>query len=417
MSKLIRNQIRYIPWHKQKSINLKQDDFELIYMSLDPNKKIKGESYTIRSLFRENGSWIKIKRGHQYNLYIHENGEYTHFWTNFYDDSKNYQGVTENSGKRAITTVKTLFEEETGTTLLKAFGYSPIEIKLMCSPKQFYYTNPKFMNPNEDISSVSMVDFTSHYPSCAAGQLPDYHTAITCEGTIEPTKEYPFALYVKSGHIAEYGRFDSHTWVKHALFDRLFVFQDEYKGNRLVHKAQHPFIKPENDVTILMKPSKYQLGNVYAKLYSKRKENEEFKNAMNKSIGYMATASYKTFKLAHIRAFIIARANAKMLKVADEINIRNIIQICVDGAAYIGSREQGVNEKALGLLHQEFRGAIGRFSQLNCYIIKKDNAIIKVKHGCYNACTDGSDIDHPTSLNDIKKWYKQSKIYEEEQNG
>ena len=414
MSGSYRHAITHINWRTQKTVNLKQDDFSNLYSSLDPNKMIDCGYHTVRKLFREDGTWIKKKHGYQYDLYLYKDGQYSHFWTNYADDSKNYGTVKENSGRKAISTVKRLFEEKTGTTLKKAFGYSPVEVKLLCSPKQFYFTNDKYMNIDKDIGCVSMVDFTSHYPSCVTGRLPDYHTAVTYEGTVKPTEEYPFALYMKSGHIAEYGVFDSHDWAGHELFDRLFVFQDEYKGKTLVHKAQHPFLEPEKDVTILMKASAYELGSVYAELYAKRKENEEFKNAMNKSIGYMATSTYKSFRLSHIRAFVIGRANAKMLEVVDKIHIPSIIQICVDGAAYIGKREQGVDKKALGTLHQEFTGAVGRFASLNCYIIEKDGKIIKVKHGCYNACTDGSPIDEPKSLDDIKKWYRQTKIYEEE---
>lgn len=414
MAHRFRQQIRYINWNAERCVNQKQDIFELTMLEFDPSKRINSEHYTIRSLYKD-GSWLKIKKGYCYHIYAYENGSYCHYWTNYMDDSKNYGQHKENTGKQAISKVKSMFEENNKVTLKKAFGYCPLDIKLVNSPKQFYYTNDKMMNPNRDILSVSMVDFTSHYPSCTQGKLPDWHTAVSFKGTVAPTEEYPFAFYIKSGHVAEYKVFDSHEWVSNRLYDRLFVFQDEYKGKKLVHKQQHPMLPLDEDETILCKASEYELGSIYAELFAKRKDNEEFKNAMNKSIGYMATSTYKTFRLAHVRAIILGRANAKMLKVVDKIGVRNIIQVCVDGAAYIGQREIGDDAKYLGNLHQEFRGAIGRFRSLNCYIIKQGDEIIKFKHGCYNACTDGSDIDDPKSLDDINKWFKESKIYEEDE--
>lgn len=391
--------------------NKTKSEFDTLFRALDPKKRIN--EYTKRVLYGE-GSWAMIKKGKYCHLYMLKDGKYSHYWTNQFDDSKNYGTNRKDLGKKAISTVKQLFEEYNHVTLKKAFGYSDIEIKLMCSPKQFYYTNNKLIDPNKDLNYVSMVDFTAHYPSSAMGKLPDWHTRVTYPGTIQPNEEYPFALYTKSGHIAEYQVFDSHDWVNHRLFQNLFVFKDEKDGGVIVHKAQHPTLDPDQDETILMKASSYSLGPVYEKLYEQRKDNEAFKFAMNGSIGYMATQSYTTFRLAHIRAFIIGRANAKMLAVADSIGLRNIIQICVDGAAYLGSHEQGVNYKALNTLHQEFTGATGRFRQFNCYIIKKDDKIIKVKHGAFDACNDGSDINNPTSLNDVNKWIKTSNKFEED---
>lgn len=411
MAYRLKHKVRYIPWHKMPKMNVSDEQFTEIFKSLDPKKRFTG-FYTKRSSYEE-GSWTTKRLGLNRNIYIRKNGRYLHYWSHI-DNHKNYDGNKEKKkylGRAAISTVNSMFEEKNNVTLKGAFGYSPIEVKLMCSPKQFYYTNDKYFN--KELLSVSMADFTSHYPASAAGQLPDYRTAKTVQGTVKPTKEWPFALYIKSGHIAEYGVFDSHDWVNHKLFDRLFVFHDEYRGSTLVHKAQHPFLNPDEDETILMKASAYELGDIYAELYAKRKENEEFKNAMNKSIGYMATCVYSSFRLAHIRAFIIGRANAKMLKVVDEVGLKPIIQICVDGVAYIGSSTHGLENKTLGSLHQEFSGAKGIFRELNCYIIEQDDKIIKVKHACYNAC-EGGDIDNPTSLQDINKWYRTPFIEEEE---
>ena len=175
MSGSFKHQIKYINWTKTLQYNLKQSEFNNLYKSLDPSKRI--DIYTKRCLYEE-GTWAKKVKGHKCCIYLKKDGEYIRYWTNKFDDNKNYENKHEKTGKAAIQTVSRMFEELNGVTLRKAFGYSPIEVKLMCSPKQFYYTNDRLMNPYRDILSCSMVDFTAHYPSCASGQLPDYNTAV-----------------------------------------------------------------------------------------------------------------------------------------------------------------------------------------------------------------------------------------------
>lgn len=408
-----------IEWHKRPRTNLKIDEFEKLYSSLSKLKKIDPKGFVRRTSYDE-GSWCIRIKGWTRHLFMKKNGEYLHFWSNR-DDKKNYCEVDTGTGKRAMQTVKNMFEDKYGVTLKKAFGYAPLEVKLMCSPKQFYFTsdehktNKKYVD--KILQSLSMVDFTSHYPGSIDGDLPDWHTAKEFPGTVKPTEEYPFAFYMKSGHIAEYGVFDTHDWVGHELQNNLFVLKDEYKGNILVHNAQKYLTNPDSDCTILCKSSKYHLGDIYKELYARRKEDEEFKNAMNKSIGYMATAKYSTYKLAHIRAFVIGRANAKMLDIVNKIGLKKIVQICVDGALYIGSQTIGIDHKELGKPYQEFTGYKGIFRQLNCYIIADhDDHIFKVKHSCYNTCEDGSDIDNPTCLEDIRKWIRTTPIEEEIEN-
>ena len=419
MSRNLRRKLRsnlYLYWSKDASVKerVDHDTMSDILNKLNPKLRFT-TNYTKKSSY-DDGSWYARIRGNLLTVYFKENEEYKLYTSDIKDNNKN--GDEGHTGTKAIQQVDKMFFEKYGVNLKDAFGVCPLDVKLMCSPKQLYYTNSRFTTKQDSteksiyLSCVSSVDFSSHYPSNTRGKLPDYKTARMLNGTVKPTEEYPFAMYLKSGHLAEYGAFDTHDWVNHPLFENLFEFEDDYKGERLVQYAHKPLLNPNEDITILMKPSEYELGWLYEELYKKRNDDPIYKLAMNASIGRMACANYIDYRLAHIRAFVIARSNCKMLKEAEKIGLRSIVQLCVDGAIYLGSDIYGEDIKYLGNLHQEYTGVEARFRAMNQYIFKQDGKIIKSKHGGFNRCYDGSDIDNPTCLEDIDKWYKFETNYE-----
>ena len=413
MSGILRRKLTFIDWRESaKWITLDQKEYDELRKSLDPSLRIE-ENYTKWSCMRTIGTWHIRQRGMVQYLYTRDSEGLKVYKTNIYDDHKNNGS---GQGTKAIQTVAKMFLDKYGVKLTKAFGTCPLDVKLICSPKQLYYTNERLMN--KKLNSVSSVDFSSHYPSNTAGKLPDYNTAVRMPGTVKPTEEYPFAIYVKSGHLAEYSVFDTHEWVNHQLYFNLFSFKDIYKMIRgkktLVQYGHKPTLNPDEDETILMKASQYELGWLYEELYERRNEDEKYKLAMNASLGRMAFGDYRDYKLAHIRAFVIARANNKMLNLVDKIGIRNIIQLCVDGIQYIGSKVVGEDVKALGVLHQEQTGVQGKFRAMNQYILKDGDDIVKVKHGGFNACDDETDIDNPEDIDDVDKWIRILRSFEEE---
>lgn len=105
----------------------------------------------------------------------------------------------------ALSNIKAKFKELTNKSFKQCFG--TVEGKLeRCVPKQLYWSK------NEPyLGNASSVDFSSHYPASLCGILPDSHTAIVKRGTVKPTAEYPFAFYVKSGHLAIYKELDTHN--------------------------------------------------------------------------------------------------------------------------------------------------------------------------------------------------------------
>lgn len=365
----IDRQLRYINWKKESNvIRLSQEDFANKYNELINTRK-SIQYTTIRYLYSDEDVFsIQVKSDYRI-LCLKEKGKYIRYSTNEFDNTKNDQ--EEYQGSKAIVEFISKFKELNDTTLYKAFGTTEIEFKRNI-PKQFYYLNRDCLHKELIASSI---DGCSQYPSNMCGLLPDSHTMIEVNGRVEPNEEYPFAFY-KSGHLAEYKVFDTHKWLLSPYFDRLFrLFKEDWPILNL---------KDNEEVTYLMKASKYTLDDVWEYFYDRRKIDNLAKLVMNSSIGMMHTEKYNSYKYAHLVAIAIARGNQKILNMCERIGYKNIIHICVDGIIYKGSQVYGVDYKKLGVFNQEFIGCDFLISNMNKYIAMKDNKCIKAKHGNCN---------------------------------
>lgn len=365
----IDRQLRYINWKKESNvIRLSQEDFANKYNELVNTRK-SIQYTTIRYLYSDEDVFsIQVKSDYRI-LCLKEKGKYIRYSTNEFDNTKNDQ--EEYQGSKSITEFQRKFKEINDISLFKAFGTTEIEFKRNI-PKQFYYLNRDYLHKELIASSI---DGCSQYPSNMCGLLPDSHTMIEVNGRVEPNEEYPFAFY-KSGHLAEYKVFDTHKWLFNPYFDRLFrLFKEDWSILNL---------KDNEEVTYLMKASKYTLDDVWEYFYDRRKIDNLAKLVMNSSIGMMHTEKYNSYKYAHLVAIAIARGNQKILNMCERIGYKNIIHICVDGIIYKGSQVYGVDYKKLGVFNQEFIGCDFLMSNMNKYIAMKDNKCVKAKHGNCN---------------------------------
>lgn len=365
-----------------------QDQMKDKIQKLDKDKHVNTK--TQFNDWLKDGSWLYERKGDHGILYINENNQYKRYSTNVLDDNKNTQDIT---GIKAIQLLEDKFKEMNKVSLKVAFGTTEEKFKLNI-PRQFYFVKENYKN--RIIDGISSLDFSSHYPSCGCGILPDSHTAKEYDGFVEPTEEYPFAFY-DSGHIAVYKELDTHKW----LLDidlAPYMLQDEVLNS--ISKK-----------TILMKASKYTMDDVWKYFYNKRKENELFKLVLNASIGFFHTKRYTMRKYAHIAAVIIARANNKMYKLIKLVGYRNIMHVCVDGLIYKGKYSYGYGE-GLGSLKQEFLNKSIYIKGCNQYVISElndYNNCLEIKHGGFDARVDNKPIDYAEEIHDIDKYYKLDK--------
>lgn len=384
----------YINWRKEGTLtNIKNEAFK---DKLEELRSLGGKptaTQTNRLEFVNHNYHLELKNSYRY-IYTRENGMYIIYTTNIHDDNKN-TGMINHSGRTSITNLQKDFKTRYGCTFRKAFGYTPEDYK-RCIPKSFIYLNMKATN--KILPCVSAIDGCSQYPSSLCGDLPDAHDCQFYDGTVRPTAEYPFAFYLNSGHVAQYRAFDTHNWTKNYYYRFLFNF-DLFNDK----------IKPEEDQTVLMAKSPFKFDDLMEHYYEQRKTNPEAKMILNSTIGYFHTTNYKEFQLAHLAAITIARSNQRMLNMIDKIGKSVIVQVVVDGIMYLGSEKYGLDEKKFGTFHQEFIGGKAYIRGMNAYIVKKDDQVIKVRHGAYNKNQDGTPIieSEIKDFSDINKWAKQ----------
>lgn len=406
----IKHQINFINWSKEATyLTVNNQQMAQVYEFIKKHRKpILMKTKTDRGVFT-NKTYKLAKNRHYMTIYLYSSitnewftAGYNVITTNWLADDKNDK---ERKTRNSILLVKKKFEElNPDISMRRAFGMTNSKFK-RCIPKSIFYTNPAYMN--RIIDCVSSVDFTSQYPANICGRLPNSKTSITFNGRVEPTEEYPFAFYLGSGHVAEYGVFDTHNWTLSPLFQYLFRFDDtNHDGFKI--------IKESEEYTVLMKASDYELTDVYQYYFKLRHANEDAKAVMNQSIGWMHTNKYEEYKYAHLAAIAIARSNHKILKLIEKIKITWVVQIAVDGVIYIGDEVYGSDEKELGVLYQEITGAKFKIVALNRYMFKRGKEILKCKHAAVNYWRDGGKIEDKDikDFNDLNRMEKRDLLKE-----
>lgn len=354
------------------------------------------ESFNRRDEWMSPGVFYYEVRGYWDHLYVGGPDGVRHVISNNFDDSQNkqamQQGYISDTGRRANAIEQRLFKAFNGVTERQAFGYSDPELN-KCVPKQLYYINSRWIG--KKITCAGKADFSSHYPANICGPLPDWSRQRKVEGTVDPTPSFPFVFYTRSGHVAEYKRFDTHEWREEPLSGDLFG-------------KNYSKVDPEKDISILCPESKYRLDSTIEFLYNKKATGEDVedlpaKTVLNSSIGYKHLRGINNTKnrLYHLAAVCIARANQAMLDLYNQ-NARSVLQIVVDGIIYMGSHEIGSQDKKLGILHQELTDQSFIMRGVNQYMF-----IDRISGKCTNVAHGGFDANILTeNLEDIRLWQR-----------
>lgn len=391
--------LNHIQWkseaHKEY---LKQGDFTAILEKLK-NAGHLSTTFDNRREWMEDGTYRYEIRGYWDHLYIGGKKGVRHLISHRYDDAQNLEanklGYIPDTGRKSNTIEQRIFKELNGVTERDAFGYSDPQLN-KCVPKQLYYINQRWVN--KKITCAGKADFSSHYPASICGSLPDWKKHKIAEGTVEPTSQYPFVFYTRSGHLAEYKTFDTHYWRDEELSGDLFG-------------ANYTKVNPDRDLSIICAASEYRLDSTIEFLYNKKQLNEDVdglpaKTVLNASIGYkhLRGAHNTRNRLYHLAAVCIARANQKMIDLFND-NRKSILQIIVDGIIYMGSHQLGGTSKSLGALHQEITDQSFIMRGLNQYMfIDRDSGV------CSAYAHSGCDFNiQTTRLEDIHLWQRSGK--------
>ena len=347
-------------------------------------------------------------------LYVRDARGKLHMW---YCNSKSKDSPepSDRKGQRAMSVIRDRVREISGKSMYLIYGKADISVK-NCVPRPFHYDDYGF--PRNKVPDVSCLDGCSQYPSGFIGDMPTTRGSKVEEGTVKPSAEYPFAFYLRSGHLAIYNELDTHDW-------RNTPFQNElcprYEKPDPFSPSRHHnyYLDPSQDTTLLMrKADTNPLETVFREQFDIKesyphdsKEYQDAKRVMNASIGMMwqKDRNYRRteYQMAHLAAVAIARGNKRLLDMAKLIGEDNIAMIVVDSIIYRGDREFGKPTKGFGTFHQEVTGCWYRQLGHNMYMFMDNSGkCIKYRHGSLDAMDDGSDIVEPTDFGDMDRWIR-----------
>lgn len=300
------------------------------------------------------------------------------------------------SGLDAQKLIDATIKLRTGKSMKSAFG--TIEKDLKVQFDTYANKNIGYAQPGHYLH-MNKADISSAYPAAMCGSLPDAHGYKLVNGYAEPNEEYPFAFYMKSGHMSIYQEFNTFDFNK-------FVLEHTKGEDRLgPEKIMRCSFKPLdifNEQTLLMKKSKYELTNEMKTLYNNKYIGSEQhrKDAKLMSIafvGQLRSLKYNRFCYQpHLSSVVYCRHLKKMSDLIDEIEnvggkIRHVITDCI---AWEGPRIPSMTkDKYLGAFHEELYRARYEIRHQNCYSYYLNGTLVKKGERKENMIKVSEDTD------------------------
>ena len=346
-------------------------------------------------------------------------------------------------GRSAIKILSAKFEELNGVSLDEAFPCLDKKKQADLITEFSRCTPLDVQVPTEDPGARgrvylygSQVDGCSQYPTAACGRMPDLNCGswIYREGWVDEKdlpEGYDFEFSLKSGHVLERGRFDSHRLLEKYRDRYDCIFRTATSKNVSKNKnLMEPFLDKCDERVVLMKSCKYELTSVMRYFYKVKetcrhdsKEYADAKLVMNAFIGALGPNTlnlYPGCKCRHpMRAVVLWRAAKSIMEKATEIGWEHILDISVDGILYATPkpcRAYGDKRKAMGEYHQEMQNQKLCYVSHNVYAFEgKDGKVCKMKHGAFDGF-DGRKWDDRKDrlerIEDVAK-FERSKLQKE----
>lgn len=266
-------------WNRIEPVITTYDKINELLDKLDNNqltyKETKQGCYTLATLRTLGiGYFIRKNKDDQNNIEVcggqeDDEGDIRLFR---YKVSQNYD--EEFGALDAWMEFRFLVKEKTGKGLNTIFGGLPLEYHQFryCVPSPINWAHSWYRLHNGSIAeSCVKADICSAYGTEASKTLPDCHwsRAKLVEGRQEPNADYPFAFYLKSGHIAIWQEGDTM----------------ELNLSPYITKDHTIAVDAEDDETLLLPAAECTLRDVFEELYEGRKDNPNNKAIMNMTIG------------------------------------------------------------------------------------------------------------------------------------
>ena len=308
--------------------------------------------------------WKEFNTGLLLSL-MDENENPINYWWSKNGQSMNLFDYVKktNDGRKAYAIWANKFRKLNGLRLTEAYsdtnlGKLPQLIK-NCVPQDMRYVNYTAVKSKMILSSIYKADISSAYPYNLCGTLPTLKGFKEVKGFEEPTREYPFAFYLNSHHMAIYNELDSREWRDNLFYSHSY---DIAKYNDDV----------EDEITILCKARGYKMDSIANEFYEFKKTDNDYKFVLNAFIGYLNRDSST---LNHITAVVKARLVQQMINYCNKLNVEKnkIMWVGVDSIAWQGKESEiAVNNKFLG-------GFV--YENKNCELIIRSYTGYQIKDG------------------------------------
>lgn len=389
-----RNLTKHIAWKLANERYLSPSEYQTLLEKLQAKGQDVTASKTKVSDWAKPLSYHIDKKRVQENLYLVDETGCPCIYHLHYTRSANEMNKRLDADVNGLTAkirLHSTFKKKSGISIEDAYGTVPAKDYANLVPKPDYYINDRLKNREVE---AHYIDVTSMYPACACGKLPDARTAVTIDGYAEPNSDYPFAFYLRSHHVKEYGVFDTREYLNLKPLDRRAWQTVAYPHGKPVQIYND--VAPEDEVTVLMRASDYEMTETWKYFFELKntttdpKEKGIYKFVLNAGIGtFHPNTDEKPdsyCNLYHIAAIIIGRANKKQIDMYDQIVADGgiVLQQIVDSIIYTGSRNFGIENKVLGEYYDEFNEKSGETvyyrspGVINRYVIyNKDKEILK----------------------------------------
>lgn len=333
-------------WNKVPSVSMTYDKINAILDSLDDKKltykDTKQGAYTIsRTYILDNGYFIRKDKTESNRIevcgIIREGRDSLLFR---YRVSQSY--IEEFGALDAWIEFKDKVNKFLGKSLNQIFGGLPREYHQYrhCVPSPINWASSALTLCKGLVSENAVkADICSAYGTEASKSLPDCHANKMCvkEGRVAPTQDFPFAFYLKSGHMAIYEEGDTFE-----LYKSKYITSDHTK-----------FVAPDDETTLLLPVASHTLRDVFEDLYEGRKDNPNNKGVMNMTIGMFHRKRFTTTEdnLWPLASVIKFRCNKRIVDTCADLVSRgqNPILINTDSIMWEGNDASGFDtEKKLG---------------------------------------------------------------------
>lgn len=394
------NSMFYIDWHRDAAhVRLTQSEYNEKFQwykengVLVDNRKGMGQRTGKQFWYRP---WrYCVEQDHQQiNLYTSDGDLNLTVYYTMNDNTKCERDLGV-SGAAAFRLVDRMFKERHDKSLQVGFGRCEIDFKFSQvndALAPIIYTNERECDYVQ--YNIFKADVSSAYPFGLCSDLPDYHKYKELAGVYPPTPEYPFAFYIKSGHMAIYNELDTYKEFRtHPLYCTRGKWRNDLYGAK--------------DVTILCKASRFNLDDIMMELYDKKADDPNIKTMMVAFIGYIrSTKSWQHHYMGHLSACVYARHIKRMLYFYDQIvaDGNTIMMIPTDSICWQGHAMPQITvpkqEKRIGDFVSEYENVKLLMLANGVYGIEEKGEIVCFKH-------QGTSVDEIkvkiNKLTDIKK--------------